>query len=233
MAGTTPGSAGSCRRIVPQSQSLIECLARFLLRRAGFHVESQVNVPGMGHLDLMVDGRLGIETDGAGFHMDRTSFEEDRRRWNVTTRRGIPTLVVTLPAAEGPSRGIHRHGPRSAEQAVCRRLERTRTSSFVALASARHCGPAPDPAPRQPPRTCPVLCRCTTGHVPAVVIPAHVRLFVGYHWTCPLLRRFTTGHVPRWVAAMASAPNCPSPEARRGHVHWWPGVGMGMSVGGG
>jgi hypothetical protein len=83
--------------IVPQSQSLIECLARFLLRRAGFHVESQVNVPGLGHLDLMVDGRLGIETDGAEFHMDRASFEEDRRRWNVTTRRGIPTLVVTYP----------------------------------------------------------------------------------------------------------------------------------------
>ncbi len=58
-------------------------------------MESQVNIPGMGHLDLMVDGRLGIETDGAGFHMDRASFEEDRRRWNVTTRRGIPVLVVS------------------------------------------------------------------------------------------------------------------------------------------
>lgn len=83
--------------IVPQSQSVIECLARYLLRRAGFHVESQVDVPGMGHLDLMVDGRLGIETDGAGFHMDRASFEEDRRRWNMTTRRGIPTFVVSYP----------------------------------------------------------------------------------------------------------------------------------------
>lgn len=83
--------------IVPQSQSVIECMARFQLRRAGFHVESQVNIPGMGHLDLMVDGRLGIETDGAGFHMDRTSFEEDRRRWNVTTRLGVPTLVVSYP----------------------------------------------------------------------------------------------------------------------------------------
>jgi len=83
--------------IVPQSQSVIECLARFQLRRAGFHVESQVNIPGMGHLDLMVDGRLGIETDGAGFHMDRKSFEEDRRRWNVTTRLGVPTLVVSYP----------------------------------------------------------------------------------------------------------------------------------------
>lgn len=83
--------------IVPQSQSVIECMARFLLRRAGFHVESQVNIPGMGHLDLMVDGRLGVETDGAGFHMDRASFEEDRRRWNVTVRLGVPTLVVTYP----------------------------------------------------------------------------------------------------------------------------------------
>ncbi|AXJ11550.1 hypothetical protein CFN17_19510 [Arthrobacter sp. PM3] len=43
----------------------------------------------------MVDGRLGIETDGAAYHMDKASFEEDRRRWNVTTRRGIPTLVVS------------------------------------------------------------------------------------------------------------------------------------------
>lgn len=81
--------------IVPQSQSTIECVARFLLREAGFHVESQVNIPGMGHLDLMVDGRLGIETDGAGYHMDKPSFEEDRRRWNVTTRLGVPTLVVS------------------------------------------------------------------------------------------------------------------------------------------
>ena len=84
-------------RIVPQSESIIECMARYWLRRAGFHVESQVNIPGMGHIDLMVDGRLGIETDGAKFHMDRASFEEDRRRWNVTTRRGIPTLVVSYP----------------------------------------------------------------------------------------------------------------------------------------
>lgn len=81
--------------VVPHSQSLLECLARYFLRRAGFHVESQVNVPGMGHLDLMVDGRLGIETDGAEYHMDKQSFEEDRRRWNVTTRLGIPTLAVS------------------------------------------------------------------------------------------------------------------------------------------
>ncbi|HEX9225626.1 MAG TPA: hypothetical protein VF885_03080, partial [Arthrobacter sp.] len=43
----------SVGRIVPQSQSIIECMARYWLRRAGFHVESQVNIPGMGHLDLI------------------------------------------------------------------------------------------------------------------------------------------------------------------------------------
>ena len=67
--------------------------------------------PGMGHLDLMVDGRLGIETDGAGFHMDRPSFEEDRRRWNVTTRLGIPTLVVSYPLLKNRPEEFHRHGP--------------------------------------------------------------------------------------------------------------------------
>ncbi|OFI39934.1 hypothetical protein BIU82_02530 [Arthrobacter sp. SW1] len=82
-------------QVVPHSQSLLECLARYHLRLAGFHVESQVSIPGMGHIDLMVDGRLGIEADGAEFHMDKASFEEDRRRWNVTTRLGVPTLVVS------------------------------------------------------------------------------------------------------------------------------------------
>lgn len=99
--------------IVPQSQSIIECLARFLLRRAGFHVESQVNIPGMGYLDLMVDGRLGIETDRAAFHLDRTSFEEDRRPWNVTTRLGIPTHgahVHRLAGQPAGRRGARRGG---------------------------------------------------------------------------------------------------------------------------
>ncbi|HEY8295206.1 MAG TPA: type IV toxin-antitoxin system AbiEi family antitoxin domain-containing protein, partial [Micrococcaceae bacterium] len=70
-------------RIVPQSQSILECVARFHLVAAGYIVDSQVKVAGLGHLDLMVDGVLGVETDGAGFHSAGPEFEEDRRRWNV------------------------------------------------------------------------------------------------------------------------------------------------------
>jgi len=83
-------------RIRPQSGSIIETMARYLLEEAGLTVELQVNVPGMGHLDLLVDGLLGIETDGYAHHSSRQAYREDRRRWNITVVRGVPTLRVTF-----------------------------------------------------------------------------------------------------------------------------------------
>ncbi|MFD5276690.1 hypothetical protein ACFWIX_03910 [Pseudarthrobacter sp. NPDC058362] len=83
-------------RIRPQSGSIIETIARYLLEEAGLTVELQVNIPGMGHLDLLVDGLVGIETDGHAHHNSRAAYREDRRRWNVTVIRGVPTLRVTF-----------------------------------------------------------------------------------------------------------------------------------------
>ncbi|TQJ41655.1 hypothetical protein FBY33_3772 [Arthrobacter sp. SLBN-112] len=83
-------------RIQPQSGSIIETMARYLLEEAGLTVELQVKIPGMGHLDLLVDGLLGIETDGYAHHSSREAYREDRRRWNVTVVRGVPTLRVTF-----------------------------------------------------------------------------------------------------------------------------------------
>ncbi|MEW1805546.1 hypothetical protein [Pseudarthrobacter sp. NPDC080039] len=83
-------------RIRPQSGSIIETIARYLLEEAGLTVELQVNIPGMGHLDLFVDGVLGIEADGYAHHSSREAYREDRRRWNVTVMRGVPTLRVTF-----------------------------------------------------------------------------------------------------------------------------------------
>lgn len=83
-------------RIRPQSGSVIETMARYLLEEAGLTVELQVRIPGMGHLDLLVDGLLGIETDGYAHHSSREAYREDRRRWNVTVVRGVPVLRVTF-----------------------------------------------------------------------------------------------------------------------------------------
>ncbi|MDQ0117469.1 very-short-patch-repair endonuclease [Pseudarthrobacter defluvii] len=83
-------------RIRPQSGSIIETMARYLLEEAGHTVELQVRIPGMGHLDLLVDGLLGVETDGYAHHSSREAYREDRRRWNVTVVRGVPTLRVTF-----------------------------------------------------------------------------------------------------------------------------------------
>lgn len=62
---------GLVARIRPQSGSIIETMARYLLEEAGLTVELQVKIPGMGHLDLFVDGLLGIETDGYAHQIGR------------------------------------------------------------------------------------------------------------------------------------------------------------------
>lgn len=85
---------GLVAKIRPQSGSIIETMARYLLEEAGLTVELQVQLPGMGHLDLLVDGLLGIETDGYAHHSSRQAYREDRRRWNITVIQGVPTLRV-------------------------------------------------------------------------------------------------------------------------------------------
>lgn len=87
---------GLVARIRPQSGSIIETMARYLLEDAGLTVELQVKIPGMGHIDLLVDGLLGIETDGYAYHSSRAAYREDRRRWNVTVIKGMPILRVTF-----------------------------------------------------------------------------------------------------------------------------------------
>ncbi|WP_422390564.1 type IV toxin-antitoxin system AbiEi family antitoxin domain-containing protein [Arthrobacter sp. N1] len=93
--------SGTLRRIValidPQAESILETVARYRLLEAGFHVASQVQVSGVGRPDLVVDGVLGIEADGREYHSDRPAFEEDRRRGNLLTARGMPVPRVTWP----------------------------------------------------------------------------------------------------------------------------------------
>ena len=84
------------RRIIglvdPHAESILETVARYRLGEEGLHVSSQVHISGVGRLDLFVEGILGIEADGREYHSGHKEFEEDRRRWNLLTVKGIPIL---------------------------------------------------------------------------------------------------------------------------------------------
>lgn len=81
-------------KIDPQSQSIAETCGRYYLREAGFNVQGQASIRGMGHLDLLVEGILGIETDGEKYHNTAAGWAEDLRRLNVLTIQDVATLHI-------------------------------------------------------------------------------------------------------------------------------------------
>jgi very-short-patch-repair endonuclease len=74
-------------------ESGIESITRFRLQLLGLLVEPQVVIPGVGRVDLLVQGRLIVELDGREFHEGR--FEEDRVRDAEAALRRYRTLRFT------------------------------------------------------------------------------------------------------------------------------------------
>lgn len=64
----------------PGSESGVESIVRQRLQSRGHVVEQQVHVPGVGRVDMRIDGVLYLELDGYAFHRDREAFERDRLR---------------------------------------------------------------------------------------------------------------------------------------------------------
>jgi very-short-patch-repair endonuclease len=99
LAGTT-GSA--VRDLVTgldeRSESGIESIARFRLALAGIHAEPQVTVPGIGRVDLLIDGWLVVELDGREYHAQEAAFAADRRRTNLLYRNGRVVLQFDYAA---------------------------------------------------------------------------------------------------------------------------------------
>lgn len=91
-----PAGRNIARLIDPQAQSLLETVARWLLMEAGYSVQSQVYFPGVGHVDLLVEGRVVVELDGFEFHSAREDYRRDRLRWNSPTCAGLPVLRFTF-----------------------------------------------------------------------------------------------------------------------------------------
>jgi very-short-patch-repair endonuclease len=92
-----PGRRNGVRREVVRSigddaDSPLEVIARDLFRTAGLHVETQVQVRGVGRVDMIVERCLIVELDGFDFHWDRASFRKDRKRNNAAVLSGYPSL---------------------------------------------------------------------------------------------------------------------------------------------
>lgn len=75
-----------------RSESGIESLVRVALRDSGLHVASQVVVPGVGRVDLLVEGRVIVEVDGRRWH----AGEQARDYWRdlELARRGYAVVRV-------------------------------------------------------------------------------------------------------------------------------------------
>ena len=74
------------------AESPVEVVARVLFRGAGFHVEAQARLEGVGRVDFLLEGFLVVEVDGAAFHSDRRALRRDLHRNNKTIAGGYLVL---------------------------------------------------------------------------------------------------------------------------------------------
>lgn len=88
----TPRGRQAWSRVDGRAESGIETFARLALRRAGVRVRSQVEIAGIGRVDLLVGDRLVVELDGESWHGGSADFERDRARDRALLARGY--LVV-------------------------------------------------------------------------------------------------------------------------------------------
>lgn len=90
-----PGSS-RLRRAVRHADALagsgMETVLRLLIDLLDAEVQSQVLIPGVGKVDLLINGWLVIEADGFEFHSDREAYRNDRRRDNAVSERGYVRL---------------------------------------------------------------------------------------------------------------------------------------------
>lgn len=81
-----------------RSMSPPESWARVHLVLAGFDVDIQVLIAGVGWIDLIIDGWLIVEIDGVEYHRESLAFADDRRRDRTAYPGG--RVVIRFPARE-------------------------------------------------------------------------------------------------------------------------------------
>ena len=75
--------------------SPLESVLRMLVRLTSAQVTTQVVIPGVARIDIVLDGWLVVEADGFEFHSKRDDYRRDRRRANRLAERGYVLLRFT------------------------------------------------------------------------------------------------------------------------------------------
>ena len=79
------------RLLDPAAESGAESILRLLLRRLGCRVQTQVDIPGVGRVDFLVDGWLIVECDSEAHHSSWHQQRKDRRRDQSAASLGFVT----------------------------------------------------------------------------------------------------------------------------------------------
>lgn len=80
-------------RLDPKSESGTETMIRLRLRALGIHLQTQVDIPGVGRVDLLVGDRLIIEADSREHHLSK--YQPDRTRDRVAVGLGFLAMRLT------------------------------------------------------------------------------------------------------------------------------------------
>lgn len=78
-----------------RAQSLLETFARLTLTQHGLRCAPQARVERVGFVDLLVEDRVIVETDGGRTHATLRAFNEDRRRDREAFAQGLVPLRFT------------------------------------------------------------------------------------------------------------------------------------------
>ncbi len=77
------------------SESVLESIVRHRLTSRGVSVRTQIHIPSLGRIDMLVGRSLLLETDGYAFHADRETFREDRRRDRIAVALGYSVIRLS------------------------------------------------------------------------------------------------------------------------------------------
>ena len=80
------------RELDLRAESIVEVDAQHLFRMNGIAFEAQVQLPGIGRVDFLLNGFLIVEIDGYAFHSKRADMLRDRDRNNSSTVKGYAVL---------------------------------------------------------------------------------------------------------------------------------------------